>query len=369
MAVISVNENNQTTDNQKSVNWFLKFFCLFKRKSKSNKTIDEIMSILELTSRLLTTSELGLILEHLPEDSYETNANQTIYSLKCNGKPFFIDYSQYNYDIYSHQTCVGNGIYFCDKHRDLMYVLRILFYEQTISQITTQELEYILKVLPKSYYEVNANQTIYSFKLNGKPFFIDKSHYNYEEYSSEAKPSLPLYEKLESVNEIIEETDIKSKGLGEKYAERNRKVFIKLKTHTNDFKQKLIQNSITDGLNGYSYDIICDKTAAIPRKTESKDTKELSPKANKWSKSLAKRRVYQKSDLMIQTISSKEAKHILNKCKESLFDWSGRNERRKRLELKAKLSSVNNCDLLSSTLYAICEAIEEPNDMNHNSNR
>jgi len=325
---------NQTTD-KKSRNWFSKYCRSFKFKSNAYQPMDGNMAITELTSKLVTKNELDIVLGYLPPDCYETNANQTIYSLKCNGKPFFIDYGQYNYDIYWHQTSVGNDHYFSDKHTDLMYVLRILFYEQNISEMTYKELDYILKVLPKSYYELNANKTIYSFKLNGKPFFIDKRHYNYSEYTFESKISHHLYKSIESVNNIKEETDITmncSKALGEKFAEKSRFFFIRIKSPSNWF----------------SYEI----------------ESPLKYKSPKSSHTLAKRIVYE-SDLMIQMISSKEAKHILNQCKEALFDWCGRSERRKQLELKAKLSSVIDCDLLSKTLYAICEAIE-PNDVNHN---
>ena len=347
---------NQSNKSWNPLQWFRR---LFKRRSNSDECIADILLIFESNSRLLTRSELDLIIRHLPETYYESNSNQTIYSLKSNGKPFFVDTNQYNYDIYRHQTDVGNGMYFCDKHRDLMYVLRILFCELNTSQMTRKQLDLVLEVLPQSYYEMNLNQTIYSFKLNGKPFFIDKTHYIGDNLmKSHTSPLINT--------DITEETDIKlnsSKSFGKKLSEKNRLIFIQLKTREKLLKLKQNKTIARNGLNRrQSKDNSLDNRAMDRQNGQYLEPKEVILKADKWIKLLSERKVHQKSE---RNNSSKNENQIQNKCKESPFDG---NERRKRVALKSKLKQVLNCELLRPTFYAICEVIES-NDVNHNNDK
>ena len=150
-----------------SMNVLSRIIQFFSFRSKNKKK-------LSLESKILNKSELTSLLDIVPEDVYEVNTNKTIYSSKLNGKAFFVDQSQFNFDVYLHQTNVENGVHFCDKYRDLMYVLRVLFSQETNYLMDRKELKCVLQVVPKDLLEVNSNQTIYSFKLNGKAFFIDK---------------------------------------------------------------------------------------------------------------------------------------------------------------------------------------------------
>ncbi len=356
--------------NNESNNWFFKsklLFCgLLSTKLNLIETINELLLIIQTNSRLLSKSELNLILKQLPNDYYETNSNQTIYSLKNRGKPFFIDKTVYDYNIYLHQTNIDNSIIYFNKYQDLMYVLRTLFSEQNnyCQQINVKDLEHIIKVLPKVYYEVNTNQTIYSFKLNGKQFYMNENFYNNEEYSYEININI----ESNNFNENIKEIDSNSKRLGQKFAEKNRLIFIKIKNYENESKIRSIEKLKSYGFRRYGMKwisnkeinpkIYLNKRRLIPQNGKYEDPIAVDPIGDKWSKSLARRRVYRKSELMIRIISSKEAKHILNKCKESLFDWNERNERRKRVELKAKLKPVVKCDLLKTKLYPISESNE-----------
>jgi hypothetical protein len=316
---------------------FKLLFCgLFKKPSFFRKNID-----LELNSGLLSSDEIEKVIRKLPKDSYEVNCNQTIYALKKTGKPFFIDKSNYDFNIYLHQTNIQNSTQ-SDSENDFMYILLTLI-SQNIPQLNPQELENILKILPKVCYEVNCDQTIYSLKFNGKPFFIDKRFLNFEDYSQEINTESQRIEnsytistesqRIENCYMISTESQriknsymisTESQTLGEKFAEENRLVFMSFKGSEKDQRKRLIDELKKTGhkkegknwvsKNPLNPEIYLNRRKLIPQNGIYDDPKEVPPKEDKWDKSLVRRKLYTKSELMIRFFNMKETKFILNEC-------------------------------------------------------
>jgi hypothetical protein len=232
---------------------------------------------------------------------------------------------------------------------------------ENIPQLNRQELENILKILPKVCYEVNCDQTIYSLKLNGKPFFMDNRFLNFEDNSQEIDIEC---ERMENCNMI----SIESQELGEKFAEKNRLVFMSLKGIERDQRKRLTDELKKTGhkkegkswvsKNGVNPEIYLNRRKLIPQNGIYDDPKQVPPKEDKWDKSLVRRKLYTKSELMIRFLNMKETKFILNKCKESLFEKKNRKQRREKVKTDANVKPVVGCDLLHQTLYSINESEE-----------
>jgi hypothetical protein len=270
-----------------------------------------------------------------------------------------------------------------------MYILLTLI-SQNIPQLNRHDLENILRILPKVCYEVNCDQTIYSLKFNGKPFFIDKRFLHIEDNSQEINTESQIIENsylISTESQIIENSYViptesqriensyvistESQTLGEKFAEENRLVFLSFKGCEKDQRKRLIDELKKTGhkkegkswvsRNPLNPEIYLNRRKLIPQNGIYDDPKEVPPKEDKWDKSLVRRKLYTKSELMIRFLNMKETKFILNKCKESLFERKNRKERREKVKTDANVKPVVGCDILHQTLYSINESDEEKN--------